>query len=450
MKRIVALTAWLTVLVFCNTKSSATGNDPVIKPETAVSTNDFLNSIGVNSSLSKRGEDLQQTIEFTKYLGVRWFRTGYEDNVSLDDLIKLNKETNARFSYGLLSGGNDIGRIIKDAKVLASAGALLALEGPNEPNNWGITYQGEKGGRNESWLPVAKLQKDLYKAVKSDPELKTYPVFSLSEGGAQTDNTGLQFLTIPDSANTLMPAGTQYADFANCHNYVCHPSWPGVHLNQTWVSSAPSRNCPVDGLYGNYGSTWGKHFPGYTEQDLVTLPRVTTETGIAINKEEGITEKLQAAMYMNLYLCQFKQGWTYTAIYLLKARSNEPAHESFSFYNLDGSPKLAAHYLHNLTTILADDQSVSKPGKLAYSILNKHEAVHDLLLQNSNRNFQLVVWGELYTGGSTYVSIRFDQLVKKINVYDPTVGTKVFCTFSEVGSIALPLSDHPLILEIEQ
>jgi hypothetical protein len=97
-----------------------------------------------------------------------------------------------------MSGGTDLARLLKGARELASAGALIALEGNNEPNNWGITYQGEKGGRDLSWLPVAKLQQDVYSAVKSDPVLKDYPVWSISENGAQTDNVGLQFLTIPD------------------------------------------------------------------------------------------------------------------------------------------------------------------------------------------------------------------------------------------------------------
>ena len=107
---------------------SEKGEKQKVKAEEAVSANEFLNSIGVNSSISKRGEDLQHTIEYVKYLGVRWFRTGYEDNVSLDDLKRLHKATNARFSYGLLSGGNDIARLMKDATFLMSHPA--PTEGP--------------------------------------------------------------------------------------------------------------------------------------------------------------------------------------------------------------------------------------------------------------------------------------------------------------------------------
>ena len=54
-------------------------------------------------------------------------------------------------------------------------------------------------------IPVAELQRDLYSAVKRDPVLKHYPVFNVSEGGAQTENVGLQFLTIPKGAGTFFP-----------------------------------------------------------------------------------------------------------------------------------------------------------------------------------------------------------------------------------------------------
>jgi hypothetical protein len=47
--------------------------------------------------------------------------------------------------------------------------------GCKEKNNWGVTYQGEKGGdRAPSWLAVAKLQRDLYKTVKDDSPLHNW------------------------------------------------------------------------------------------------------------------------------------------------------------------------------------------------------------------------------------------------------------------------------------
>ena len=54
----------------------------------------------------------------------------------------------------------------------------MAFEGPNEPNNFPITYKGQPGGGGGSWAPVAQFQEALYRAVKSDPNYETYPVFA--------------------------------------------------------------------------------------------------------------------------------------------------------------------------------------------------------------------------------------------------------------------------------
>ncbi|MDI6451659.1 glycosyl hydrolase [Anaerobaca lacustris] len=412
----------------------------------AVAASDFLNSIGVCSSITGRGETLAGTMEALTYTGIRFIRCGLEDRISVDDMIELRKQTGARIAYGLLSGGTDLGRLIREARPLASAGALLAVEGNNEPNNWGITYQGEVGGRDKSWLPVARLQRDLYQAVKSDPVLRDCPVWNISESGAQTDNVGLQFLTIPDGAGTLMPDGTQYADFANCHNYITHPSWPGLHDNQTWRSASPGPDCPVDGLYGNYGRTWRNHFAGYSESELLTLPRVTTETGYPVGGP--VTEDIQARLFVNLYLSQFKRRWSHTAIYLLRTRSNEPAHHIYAMYKMDYTPKQAAHYLHNLTTILADSGSVSEPGQLDYSIPNQPATVHDLLLQKSDGTFALVLWGERFAGGADKVTVNLGARCATVKVYDPTTDVSPTQSLSDVGSLSLTMTDHPVIIEL--
>jgi hypothetical protein len=412
----------------------------------AVAATDFLDSIGVCSSITGRSETLEGTIKAITYTGIRFIRCGLEDRISVNDMVKLHKRTGARIAYGLLSGGTDLGRLIREAGQLASAGALLAVEGNNEPNNWGITYQGEAGGRTRSWVPVAKLQRDLSEAVKSDPTLRDCPVWNISESGAQTDNVGLQFLTIPNGAGTLMPDGTKYADYANCHNYVTHPSWPGLHDNQTWRSADPGPDCPVNGLYGNYGRTWRNGFIGYSESELVTLPRVTTETGCPVGGP--VTEEIQARLFMNIYLSQFKRNWSQTAIYLLRTRSNEPAHHTYAMYRIDYAPKQAAQYLHNLTTILADDGFVPQPGRVDYAILNQPATVHDLLLQKSDGTFELVLWGERFAGGTDKVIVHLGARYPTVKVYDPTTGTSPTLRLANVGSVALTLSNHPVVIEL--
>jgi hypothetical protein len=399
----------------------------------------------VNSAIAGRGESLNKTIECAQYLDVRWFRTGIEGNIPLPDLIKLHRQAGVRFSWGLGSGGSDIHKLIETGRQLAMAGALLAFEGPNEPNNWGITYQDQAGGRNLSWVPVAKLQSDLYDAVQNDPVLRNYPVWSISEDGAETDNVGLQFLTIPEGAGTLVPPGTTYADYANVHNYIYHPNAPGLEDNKTWNAADPSPDCKVDGLYCEYGLTWAHHYPGYSVSALQNLPRVTTETGALI--AGPVNEDIQALNLLSLYLDQFKRGWSYTAVYLLRDRVDEAGNQQFGFYQPDYEPRKAAIYLHNLTTILADDASFKNPDKLNYSIPDEPATVHDLLLQKSDGTFELVVWDELIKG-SDDVGVNLGRICSSVKLYDPTIGIMPIHTLNNVRSVSLTLSDHPIVIEI--
>lgn len=428
---LVAATSWIP---------SASAAD--VPPRRAV---DFLNSIGVVSSISRRGETLQNTINAASYLGIRWIRTGYEGDIPLSDLIELHQQTGVRFSYGLESGGTDLGRLTAGARQLALAGALVALEGPNEPNNWGVTYQGQTGGRSGSWLAVARLQRDLATAVQSDPVLRQYPVWTISEGGAEVDNVGLQFLTIPKGAGTLMPDGTKYADDANVHNYIYHPNSPGLNDNKTWNAADPTSACKVDGLYGEFGVTWAHHYAGYPAEALPTLPKVTTETGALIGGV--ITENVHALNLLTMYLDQFKRGWSYTSVYLLRDRSDEAGNQQFGFYKPDYTPRKAAVYLHNLTTILADRDAKFHLRKLNYSITRQPDTLHDLLLQKSTGKFDLIVWNEKVSGTSD-VTLNLGPAGAALTIYDPTLGTSPIQTLSNVTSVPLTLSDHPLIVEL--
>jgi len=197
--------------------------------------------------------------------------------------------------------------------------------------------------------------------------------------------------------------------------------------------------------YGEYGVTWAHHYPGYSAADLLTLPRVTTETGCTI--DGPITEEIHALNLLSLYLDQFKRGWSYTAVYLLRDRTDEAGNQQFGFYKPDYTPRKAAVYLHHLTTILADSGALSKPGRLNYSIPDQPATVHDLLLQKSDGTFALVVWSELLKGTNS-VTVNLGGTQRTVQIYDPTVGTSAIQTLSNTASAALTLSDHPVILEI--
>ena len=409
---------------------------------------DFLNSIGVCLHI-QHGDDAARIAPLLRYTGVRNVRDAADGNYDMSGLLLVHREAGVGVVFGPGSGARDgcVESTLRAARELHEAGALVAIEGPNEPNNFGgVTYGGEAGGRELSWLPVARMQRDLYAAVKADADLRQYPVYSSSEMGAQSDNCGLQFLEIPEGAGTLMPAGTRYADYANCHNYMYHPSWPGApHDNQVWNAADPTPECHADGLYGNFGRTWRRGFEGYAQAQLDTLPRVTTETGVRVGDCDGaITESVQAHNYMNVYLAQFARGWAKTFIY----EFIDDGDGRFGFYGSDYTTKrMAADCLHNLTTILHDEAPARRLLRFDYAIEPQPATVHDLLLVKGDGSLWLVVWGERVEGEDT-VTVRLPRRMRRIAVYDPVEGVEPLQRLERTDEVRLTVSDGPLIVEL--
>lgn len=405
---------------------------------------DFLSSLGINIHIDQ-GYPAPSYVEPIKYLGVRAVRTGSRKPAAS---IYLSRETGVLVD--IFENGGPIDTFLASARQLAEAGALLALEGPNEPNNFPLTYNGKQGGGMGSWMPVGEFQRDLYAAVKADPVLHAYPVISPSEPGAQTTDVGLQFLTIPEGADTRLPAGTRLADFANVHNYVIGNGWKYAD-NQAWNAADPVLNDRWDGIYGNFGVTWRNHFAGYAKDALLTLPRVTTETGWDSVKHPG-GERTQGVVVINTYLAQYVQGYKYTFIYQL--RDGEGGEDNYGLFDKDSRPKLAANYIRNLTTILADPSpsdkgAVDKGESLDYAISPKPDTVHDLLLHKGDGTFALVVWAESLKDTHN-VAVKLGAKFSSAKVYDVTAGTSPIATLSNVKEIPLSLTDHALIIELKR
>ena len=255
------------------------------------------------------------------------------------------------------------------------------------------------------------------------------------------------FVIVTVSASTLresvLPAGTQFADYVNVHNYVS--STQNIYVdNQAWNAADPTLNGVWDGLFTEMGLTWNKHFAGYSNTDLLTLARVTTETGWDSVSNIG-GERTQGTVLVNTYLSQFKRGWRYTFVYML--RDGEGGGGNQGVFNSDSSPKLAARYIHNMTSILADSGPTASPGKLNYSISGEPSTVHDMLLQKSDGTFELVIWGEIASGSSSII-VNLGQSRASVNLYDVTSGTTPITTQTNISSTTLNVSDHALILEI--
>lgn len=249
-----------------------------------------------------------------------------------------------------------------------------------------------------------------------------------------------------------MPVGTNFADYANSHNYVCGHGLKGITQdNIAWNAEDPTLNGTWDGLWVEYGHTWwGKGFDGYTKDQLKKLPRVTTETGWNTRIGNGgngtaISEAEQGKLFLNLYLSAFKRDWSYTFIYMLHDSRSQG---DWGLVRHDYSYKASATYLHNLTTILADNSSAFTPGKIEYTIPDQPATVHDLLLQKSNGTFELAVWSE-QAKGSNEVLVNLGVKYASVKVYDPTIGVAPIQTLANASSVPLKLSDHAFVIEIE-
>jgi hypothetical protein len=404
---------------------------------TAIPSARFLGSLGVNTHVSQ-GYDWTKYVPALAYLGVHNIRDSIDH---VDSLISLHQQSGA--VVDILDAG-DLPALISAGQSLAQAGALLSFEGANEPNNFPITYQGEAGGGNVgTWEPVAAFQRDLYQAVHADPTLKAYPVFHVSEGGAEVDNVGLQWLTVPAGSGSTMPAGTAYADYANPHNYVSSNCREYVD-NQAWQAADPQLNGCWDALFVEYGQTWRGRYPGPTGDQLTLLPRVTSETGWDTVANPG-GEPVQGKVLVNTYLAQFTRGWTYTFIYELG--EGEGGGGNQGLFHADWTPKLSATYIHNLTTILADTGGAFTPGSLPYYVPHKSATVHNLLLQKSTGAFELVIWGESAAGSAT-ADVQLGGKHAKVNVYDVTMGVQPVQVLTNTNRALVTISDHALILEV--
>jgi hypothetical protein len=333
--------------------------------------------------------------------------------------------------------------ITSPAELVGNSGSAITpytIAGTNTPT----------GYMAASWVPVAYYQRDLFTAITGNSVLSAYPVFGVSEEGAENDNVGLQWSPIPSGATTVLPVGTQFFDYANVHNYISHRSYIA---NAAWLNADPSMNQSYDGMYGEYtGVTWNKHFTAYSTSDT-TVPRVTTETGWGTADTGTATEDEQGKLFLNAYLSEFKRGFAYCFIYELVDNQGGTYNGGFYTGASQSDAKLSANYVHNLTTILADTANF-QPASLNYSIPIEGSVptVHDLLLQktSSTGNFYLVVWDEREITDPTTdsVVVNLGGTFTTVNVFDPTVGTTSTQSFSSVSSVTLSMKDHPLILQL--
>src|ERR1043166_4587092 len=112
------------------------------------SASDFLNSIDVNTHIGQGEDAWADVATAVRYTGHRHVR---DNSARLNSLINLYNQTGVS-TLMLMGCSNGVATPISRAKTLAAANALLAVEGPNEPNNFPVTYNGRTSSITGTFL----------------------------------------------------------------------------------------------------------------------------------------------------------------------------------------------------------------------------------------------------------------------------------------------------------
>jgi hypothetical protein len=382
---------------------------------------DFTQSMGVVTHLNYTDggyADIAADLKDLAYLGINHVRDE-SPNPSYDPFGQghLGDAANAGVKFVFFAqGGVDPSVVVQRLHdfVAAHPGSISGIEGPNEVNNWPVSYHGLNGSD-----AAQAYQSALFSAVKSDPLLHDIPVLGFTD----------------------YPLYASASDLNNTHPYS--------------ENGAQPRAAILAGMTDQAAVDPGKPF-AITESGYNTLP--------GSGGREGVDEATQAKLLLNTYADAAQLGSRETDVYSLLDAYPDPSGTSqeshYGLFRLDQSPKPAATAIHNLTSILQDsgsDAASFSPGSLDYSVSGLSDTGHTSLIEKSNGSFQVMIWNELpvwdpvshqpIANSSTSVTVNLGQNFGTVEVFDPLQSADAVQILHNVSTLNLGLSDHPLIVQ---
>lgn len=402
--------------------------------QTILSASGFINSIGVNTHAGfgwTGYNNLALMVDNLEYLGVTHLRDAMGTSPAAQPVVEGLAAAGYQFDFLVSSALPQMGTtglqkyIVSLEKFVAShPGSISAIEGLNEANHQPFSYNG-----SSSLSAAAQFQSALYQAVNANAALGSIPVYNLSL--AYNDPQGYSQLGNMSGS----------VDYANAHAYVSTSLTPSSSIAATLsavMTAAPGK------------------------------PVVITETGYTTQTNTqylGVNETVQAKSILNTLVDAYKAGVSATYLYELFDRDSSAANTNpeanFGLFNSDGTPKLAATAIHNLTTILADDGKggLQPTDPLNYTLSNMPATGNSMVLGKSNGAYELVVWAEPklwndspdteLSNAAQTVTVNLGGVHHTVKVYDTLTGTTAIASYTDVSTITIPVSDHPLIIEID-
>ena len=394
----------------------------------ARSADGFVDSIGVNVHLASsdtpygRRDVVQSKL---RRLGVRYVRDHlfpnrpdmYQAFRSLASCgIKANLivgDPLQRWTIGPLS--SQLGLIKKENL----GDAVASLEAPNE-----YDIQGDK-----TWAPTLRdYQRRFYSEVKSDPDLRRYPVLGPSLVDVRS------YGELGDLSGSL--------DYGNIHPY------PGGERPD-------GRGSDLDQLRG------------FATSNSRSKPVQVTETGYhnglrSASTHLPATERAAATYMPRLFLDYYRQGVSRTYSYELIDERPDPrrvdSEANFGLLRHDYSEKPAYTAIRRTVDLLSDPGPRFKTARLRYSVSGSKSGVKRILLQKRDGTFYLALWRETSVwnpgartavrASSGAVRISLGRRARRIKVYRPSRSGRAVKTASYARSVRLKAGADVTIIKI--
>ncbi|MCV9942755.1 MULTISPECIES: calcium-binding protein [unclassified Rhizobium] len=392
----------------------------------AVRINDIIRSFGIDTHIDYtdgKYSNVEEVVKALDYLGLDTVRDHAPNSASdPNGQTHLGDAAEAGVQF-VFSAQREVDPATVAQRlhdfVQAHPGSVVGIEGPNEVNNWPVSYHGLSGQ-----AAALAYQKDLSAAVNADPLLKNIPVL------------GFTGYTVASAS-----------DYTTIHTYAKDGDQP-----YSWLSREAGVQRAAD--------------PG--------KPLAITETGYHTSLTadtnggwEGVSEATQAKLLLNTLMDGAALGSKQTFIYELLDAYSDPQganqEKHFGLFHLDYSAKPAATAIHNLTTILEDNGATKasfSAGTLNYSIDGLPSSARSLLTEKSDGSYQIIIWNEpdiwnqstdtAIQAATTAVKVNLGASFGSVKVFDPVTGTTAIKSLSNVLSLTLDVLDHPVIIDIER
>jgi hypothetical protein len=360
-------------------------------------------------------------------LGIRYVRDGGQGDGYFHKVREIHRMYGIRWTMAMDPRDGYTGSNVPSRGILPILNALEAVEGPNEWDvNTGLQYNGSNFPNG-----VRNFQNEMYNAIKN---------FTHSDKNIQSRVRAIKVLT-PSMANPNNSGrlGVVSADIGNMHSYT-GAMLPDQELDSKWIPETRKMISPSN------------------------KPIVATETGWCndvdnpngCTNQGGVSERATAKYIPRMYFEYFNRGLMRCFVYNLSTDYWS------SFLRSNGSERPAYYAVQSMIKILEDPGPDFTPGSLDYTISGDRDTLRETLLQKRDGRFYLILYlnklsYQKKTGSSNgrdlessrSLTVSFGKPIKRVNLYTPSFNrTSVISTHSDVSTLNVTVSDHPLILEL--